>query len=154
MSRRPSAQTIWEARPESDREAWNTFRKAAEAVISQVDTDLQQQFTIGYTDIDALLQLSCAEDHCCRMAPLARAVSRSPSATTRLVDRLEERSLVERRRNSPTEVTVEVTDAGLELLAEAAPVIIAGVEDRFWSRLTTDERDALTSICRKLLKSQ
>lgn len=154
MSTRPSARTTWEARPEADREAWNTFRKAAEAVISQVDTDLQQQLKVGYTDIDALFQLSCAEDHCSRMAPLARAVSRSPSAMTRLVDRLEERSLVERRRNSPTDVTVEVTDAGLELLAEAAPVIIARVEDRFWSRLTPAERDTLSDICRKLMEPE
>lgn len=154
MSSRPSARSTWEARPEADREAWNTFRKAAEAVISQVDADLQHHLKVGYTDIDALLQLSCAEDHCSRMAPLARAVSRSPSATTRLVDRLEERSLVERRRNSPTDVTVGVTDAGLDLLAEAAPVIIARVEERFWSRLTADERDALSAICRKLLESE
>jgi hypothetical protein len=33
-------------------------------------------------------------------------------------------------------------------------VIIARVEDRFWSRLTADERDALSSICRKLLESE
>lgn len=153
MSRRPSARTTWEARPEADREAWNAFRKAAEAVIAQVDTDLQQHLRVGYTDIDALFQLSCAEDHCSRMAPLARAVSRSPSAMTRLVDRLEERSLVERRRNSPTDVTVGVTDAGLDLLAEAAPLIVARVEERFWSRLTPDERDALSSICHKLLEA-
>jgi DNA-binding MarR family transcriptional regulator len=152
VSTRPSARTSWEARPEADREAFNTFRRAAEAVISRVDADLQQHLKVGYTDIDALFQLSCAEDHCIRMAPLARAVSRSPSAMTRLVDRLEERSLVERRRTSATEVSVEVTDAGLDLLAEAAPVIIARVEERFWSRLTADERDALSAICRKLME--
>ena len=109
---------------------------------------------MGYTDIDALLQLSRADERCLRMAPLARAVSRSPSALTRLVDRLEDRSLVERRRNSPTDVTVEVTDAGLELLAEAAPRILAQVEKRFWSRLTADERDALSAICRKLVEQE
>jgi len=86
------------------------------------------------------------------MAPLARAVSRSPSAMTRLVDRLEDRSLVERRRNSPTDVSVEVTEAGLDLLAEAAPRVIAQVEELFWSRLTPDERDTLSAICRKLME--
>ena len=138
-------------RSEADREAWNAFRKAATAVISQVDADLQQHLRVGYTDIDALLQLSTADEHCLRMAPLARAVSRSPSAMTRLVDRLEDRALVERKRNSPTEVSVEVTDAGLDLLAEAAPRILAQVEARFWSRLTEDERDTLSAICRKLM---
>lgn len=139
-------------RPEADREAWNSFRKAATSVIAQVDADLQQTLKVGYTDIDALLHLSAADDHCVRMAPLARAVSRSPSAMTRLVDRLEDRSLVERRRNSPTDVSVEVTEAGLDLLAEAAPRVIAQVEELFWSRLTPDERDTLSAICRKLME--
>ncbi len=151
MSRNRSARSIWLSRPEADREAWNNFRKAAGSVIAQVDADLQQNLKVGYTDIDALLQLSSAEEHCLRMAPLARAVSRSPSALTRLVDRLEGRSLVERKRNSPTDVSVEVTDAGLDLLAEAAPRIIAQVEERFWSRLTPEERDTLSAICRKLM---
>jgi DNA-binding MarR family transcriptional regulator len=141
------------ARPQADRDAWNAFRRASEALIAEVDADLQQHLKVGYVDVDALLQLSSAQDQCLRMAPLARAVSRSPSAMTRLVDRLESRELVERRRNSPTDVTVEVTDEGLDMLAEAAPVIIATVEERFWSRLTKDERDTLTAICRKLLDS-
>lgn len=138
-------------RPEPDREAWNTFRQAASAVISQVDADLQQHLKVGYTDIDALLQLSAADERCLRMAPLARAVSRSPSAMTRLVDRLEDRALVERTRNSPTEVSVQVTEAGLDLLAQAAPLILAQVEERFWSRLTAEDRETLTTICRKLI---
>jgi len=154
MGRSRSARSIWLARPEADREAWNSFRKAAGSVIAQVDADLQQHLKVGYTDIEALLQLSSAEDHCLRMAPLARAVSRSPSALTRLVDRLEERSLVERRRNSPTEVSVEVTPEGLDLLTDAAPLILERVHERFWSRLTPDERDTLSAICRKLLDSE
>lgn len=152
MPARQSARSVWLARPEADREAWNAFRKAAGSVISQVDADLQQHLKVGYTDIDALLQLSSSDEQCLRMAPLARAVSRSPSALTRLVDRLEERSLVERKRNSPTDVSVEVTPQGLELLDDAAPLILAQVEERFWSRLTPDERDALSSICRKLIE--
>jgi DNA-binding MarR family transcriptional regulator len=151
VTTRRSAHSIWLSRPEADREAWNNFRRAAGSVIAQVDADLQQHLKVGYTDVDALLQLSTADERCLRMAPLARAVSRSPSALTRLVDRLEDRSLVERRRNSPTDVTVEVTDAGLELLAEAAPRILSQVEELFWSRLTADERDALGAICRKLI---
>ncbi len=153
-STRRSAKSIWLEQPEADRDSWNAFRKAATAVIAQVDTSLQHHLKVGYTDIDALLQISSSDAQCLRMAPLARAVSRSPSALTRLVDRLEERSLVERKRNSPTDVSVEVTPAGFELLAEAAPLIVAEVEERFWSRLTADERDALTSICRKLMEPE
>ena len=150
MAVRRSARSAWLARPEPDREAWNAFRAAAGSVIGQVDADLQANLRVGYTDIDALLQLASADEQCQRMAPLARAVSRSPSALTRLVDRLEGRGLVSRRRQSPTDVSVEITPEGLDLLDEAAPLILAQVEERFWSRLTPDEREALTTICRKL----
>lgn len=154
VSEHRSARSAWLARPEGDREAWNAFRRAAGSVIAQVDADLQQHLKVGYTDIDALLNLASADNQCQRMAPLARAISRTPSALTRLVDRLENRGLVSRRRQSPTDVSVEITTEGLDLLAEAAPLILAQVEERFWSRLEPEERDALTSICRKLLGTE
>lgn len=151
VTARRSARSAWLARPEEDRDAWNAFRAAAGSVIGQVDADLQANLKVGYTDIDAMLHLASSDEQCQRMAPLARAVSRSPSALTRLVDRLEGRGFVSRRRQSPTDVSVEITPEGLDLLDEAAPLILAQVEERFWSRLTADERDALTGICRKLL---
>lgn len=148
-----SAKSTWLARPEADREAWNNFRRAASAIIARVDADLQQHLKVGYTDVDALLHLSVANDNCLRMAGLARAVSRSPSALTRLVDRLEARGLLQRTRHSSTDVSVAVTPDGLDLLAEAAPRILVQVEERFWSRLTAQERDTLSAICRKLLEA-
>ena len=154
MTQHRSARSAWLARPEADREAWNNFRKAASAVIAHVDADLQQHLHVGYTDVDALLHLSVADDDCLRMSALARGVSRSPSALTRLVDRLENRSFVERTRHSSTDVSVGITPEGLDLLAEAAPRVLDQVEQRFWSRLTPGERDALSSICRKLMDTE
>lgn len=151
MSTRPSALTTWLARPEADRVAWNNFRKASVDIISRVDADLQQHLRIVYTDVDALIHLSVADDHTLRMATLARAVSRSPSALTRLVDRLEDRGLVQRKRHSATDVSVSVTPGGLDLLADAAPRVLALVDQLFWARLTARERDTLAVISRKLL---
>lgn len=151
MTSRTPPRTVWLTRPESDRVAWNSFRKASAAVIAQVDADLQQSHQVGYTDVDALIHLSLAPDHTLRMAVLARAVSRSPSALTRLVDRLEDRGLVERTRHSPTDVSVAVTSSGLDLLAEASPRILALVDQLFWARLTDSERATLSAICLKLL---
>lgn len=154
MSKRPSARATWLERPEADREAWNNFRRAAGAVIAQVDADLQQNLKVGYTDVDALIHLSVEADRSMRMAALARAVSRSPSALTRLVDRLEQKGFVERTRHSSTDVSVTVTPKGLDLLAEAAPRVLTQVEQRFWSRLTAEERDTLSSISKKLMETE
>lgn len=154
VTKRPSARSPWLARPTADRDAWNNFRKAAGAVIAHVDSDLQQHLKVGYTDVDALLHLSLTADQSLRMASLARAVSRSPSALTRLVDRLEQRGLVQRTRHSSTDVSVALTPPGLDLLAQASPRILAQVEQRFWSRLTAGERDSLSAICQKLLETE
>jgi len=121
-------------------------------VIGSVDGDLQRHLRVGYTDVDALLRLSLTSDRSPRMAALARAVSRRPSALTRLVDRLERRGLLQRIRHTPTDVSVSLTECGLDLLGQASPRILVTVEDRFWSRLTPDERRTRTEICRKLLE--
>lgn len=154
MTKQPSAHTTWLARPEAERVAWNNFRRAAGQLIARVDTDLQQQLQVGYTDVDALIHLSMADGQTLRMAELARKVSRSPSALSRLVDRLEGRGLVRRIRHSPTDVRVTVTPEGLDLLSEAAPRIVSVVDQVFWGPLTADERDTLGNICGKLLASE
>lgn len=151
---KPSALSVWLSLPEADRDAWNNFRRSAAALINHVDANLQQHFGLGYTDVDALLHLSVADGNRLRMVELARAVSRSPSALTRLVDRLQRRSLVVRIRHSATDVSVEITPAGLDLLADAAPQCRDEIEQRFWTRLTATERDTLSRICQKLLDTE
>ena len=80
-------------------------------MIGSVDGDLQRHLSVGYTDVDALLRLSLTSDRSPRMAARARAVSRRPSALTRLVDRLERRGLLQRIRPvSYTHLTLPTSD--------------------------------------------
>lgn len=148
------ARSPWLDRPAADRDSWNAFRAAAGAVLAHVDAGLQREFKVGYSDVDALLHLATASEDCPRMASLARAVSRSPSAVTRLVDRLERRRLVRRTRHTPTDVSVSVTREGLDMLTRVSPRALGLVEERFWSRLDPHERARLAEICRKLLDSE
>ncbi|MBK8731470.1 MAG: MarR family transcriptional regulator [Actinomycetales bacterium] len=64
------------------------------------------------------------------MAARARAVSRRPSALTRLVDRLERRGLLQRIRHTPTDVSVSLTECGRPA----------------WSGLTANPRDGRGSV--------
>ena len=154
MTTHRAVQTDWLARPESDRAGWNHFRAAAVGVIARIDADLQEHVQIGFTDFDALIHLSMAQDHTMRMAELARAVVRSPSALSRLVARLEDRGLAERTRHSATEVSVTLTPVGLDLLATAAPRHLALVDRIFWAPLTPSERDTLGDLSRRLLECE
>ncbi|HEY5249859.1 MAG TPA: MarR family transcriptional regulator [Dermatophilaceae bacterium] len=151
MATSGAAQVAWDARPESDRFAWLAFRRAAVELIAVLDADLQQHQQLGFTDFDALIRLLNAPEHTMRMADLARAVSRSPSALTRLVSRLETRQLVTRSRRSATEVTVTVTDQGLTLLDEAAPRHLDLVGQLFWTPLTPEQRTQLGGLCQQLI---
>jgi DNA-binding MarR family transcriptional regulator len=148
-----SARTTWLAIPEADREAWGGFRRAAVEVIARLDADLQDHLGLGYTDFDALVQLSIAESGRMRMADLARAVSRSPSALTRVVGRLEDRGLVTRTRLHRTEVIATITVQGHELLAEASPRHLALVDELFWSPLTPTQRGQMGRLSQRLLEA-
>ncbi len=151
MRSRGRAQSTWEALPQSDRFAWLTFRRAAVEVLAVLDADLQQHVQIGFTDFDALIWLLNSPDHTMRMADLARAVSRTPSALTRMVSRLEARQLVTRNRHSATDVTVTLADEGRALLDEAAPRHLALVGQLFWTPLTPAQRMQIGGLCQRLI---
>jgi len=149
-----TAQSTWGAIPESDRFAWLAFRKAAVELIAVLDADLQQHVQIGFADFDALVRLLNAPDGTMRMADLARAVSRSPSALTRMVSRMEMRHLVTRTRHSATDVTVRLADQGRALLDEAAPRHLALVGQLFWTPLTPDRRTEIGRLCQCLIEAR
>jgi DNA-binding MarR family transcriptional regulator len=145
--------TTWMALPAADRDAWTAFRRAAVEVIAQLDADLQEHAGVGYTDFDALVQLSVAAGGCMRMADLARAVSRSPSALTRLVTRLEKRHLVLRTRLHATGVIVAITARGHALIDDASPRHLELVEKLFWSPLSQNQRLQLSRLTQRLIDS-
>ena len=153
VTTRTSALTTWLAIPVADREAWGGFRRAAVEVIARLDADLQEHLGLGYTDFDALVQLSIADSGRMRMADLARAVSRSPSALTRVVGRLEDRGLVTRTRLHRTEVIAAITPQGYDLLAEASPRHLALVDELFWSPLTPTQRGQMGRLSQRLLEA-
>jgi DNA-binding MarR family transcriptional regulator len=148
-----TAQRTWDAIPLTDRFAWLAFRKAAVELLAVLDADLQQHVQIGFTDFDALVRLLNSPQHTMRMADLARAVSRSPSALTRMVSRLEMRGLVTHNRHSATEVTVTLAAQGQELLDQAAPRHLALVGQLFWAPLTATQRTQVADACQRLIEA-
>lgn len=105
-------------------QGWRTLA----ALHNFIETELERALTreaglsvVEYTVLDALAR---QDGWHMRMQQLARASALSPSATTRLVNRLEERGLLTRvdclddRRG----IYTELTQSGHELLDEARPV--------------------------------
>ncbi|MGV8909884.1 MAG: MarR family winged helix-turn-helix transcriptional regulator, partial [Propionicimonas sp.] len=136
-----------------DRNAWIAFRHVAVDVVAQLDADLHRQAGIGFTDFDALIQLSLAPAGTLRMADLARAVSRTPSTLTRLVARLEACGVMSRVRHSATEVAVSITGKGYAMIEELAPRHLELIDELFWSPLTDAQTSQMEHLCRKLIRA-
>jgi len=77
----------------------------------------------------------------------ARMLDRAPDVT-RLIDRLEEKELVERSRAGADrrQSITRITEKGLGLLREADPAV-RGVFDRIEQRLSSEDCAALSRIC-------
>ena len=86
------------------------------------------------------------------MAQLAQAVLVTRSGLTRLVDRLERRGLVERRKcaTDARGFLAVVTDEGLRRFEEARPTHLAGVRRLFLDLLEPHERDCLAGVWERL----
>lgn len=105
-------------------QGWRTLAALHGLIDSELERALQagaQLSVVEYTVLDAL---SRQDGWHMRMQQLSRAAALSPSATTRLVNRLEERGLLTRilcaddRRG----IYTEPTPGGIALLEQARPV--------------------------------
>jgi len=86
---------------------------------------------------DVLLRLISAPEKALRMSDLAERVLMSPSGTTRLVDRLTERGLVERRDDAADGrvAMAHLTEAGGQHLRRPAQTHLRGIREHFTGRL-------------------
>lgn len=108
---------------------WRTLAALHAAIETRLERALRcvDLSVVEFTVLDALRR---QDGFHMRMQQLARAAALSPSATTRLVNRLEERALLTRvlcaddRRGLYT----ELTSAGQSLLERATPVHAAALE--------------------------
>jgi MarR family 2-MHQ and catechol resistance regulon transcriptional repressor len=86
---------------------------------------------------------------------LAGKVLKSAGNMTTVVDNLERRGLVERRRDREDRrvVTIHLTDHGGELVREVFPRVVEVLVDAF-SALSAGEQQQLAALCRRLGTSE
>jgi MarR family transcriptional regulator, 2-MHQ and catechol-resistance regulon repressor len=96
--------------------------------------------------LEALLHLGPLCQH-----ELAGKVLKSAGNMTTVVDNLERRGLVERRRDGEDRrvVTVHLTDSGRDLVGEVFPRVVEVLVDAF-SALSAREQQQLAALCRRL----
>jgi DNA-binding MarR family transcriptional regulator len=104
-------------------QGWRTLAALHGMIESALERKLQAEHDLSVIEYTVLDALSRQDGWHMRMQQLARATALSSSATTRLVNRLEDRGLL-RRVLCPDDrrgIYTELTDAGHALLGEARP---------------------------------
>jgi DNA-binding MarR family transcriptional regulator len=108
---------------EARAQGWRTLAALHARIEDELERALQKQHGLSVSEYSVLDVLARQDDYHLRMNQLSTAVVLSQSATTRLVNRLEDRELLERylcvddRRG----IYTEVTKAGRDLLDQAQP---------------------------------
>ena len=103
---------------------WRRLAALHALIEAELERDLVAESGLTVVEYTVLDALSRQDGWHMRMAQLARAAALSPSAATRLVNRLEDRGLLTRIlcQDDRRGISTELTAAGRESLAEARPV--------------------------------
>ncbi|GGP74969.1 MarR family transcriptional regulator [Streptomyces variabilis] len=108
------------ARKEDSIELWSQLSVLVAEVGTALDRRLSEDYELGLTDFLALRALANGDPSGMRMNELAQLLGLNQSSATRVVQRLESRSLAEKGAHATDRrgVVVRVTDAGRDLAAE------------------------------------
>ncbi len=143
------------AEAEVHTQAWRGLLQAHASLVATLSSELESEVGLPLTHFEVLVRLANSPDGQMRMQDLAGSVLLSKSGVTRLVDRMAESGLVERRAClSDRRVTwAGITPAGREALRRATPVHRRGIERHFTSHLTAEEARILAEALQKVTRS-
>lgn len=142
--------------PPQSMAAWRAFLTSYRRVIDALADELAATKGLPLTWYDVLVQLGDSATGSLRMSELAGAVVLSKSGVTRLIDRMETVGLVA-RHSCPSDRRgsyAALTDKGRSVLADAAPLHLAGVERHFASHLSPEEAEVLTRALTRMTEDR
>ena len=124
---------------------WADLLRVTNMVHARVSEDLVGPLGITPEEVELLMQLSRAPEERLRMVEVSRSLLLSKSGVTRLVDRLEQRGLVERAPcpGDRRVVYTTLTERGRQAFDEADPLLVASAEVHLGCHLSTREFAAI-----------
>jgi len=116
---------------------WRALMRVIVALPRSLDDDLLRATGLTLTEYVVLMSLSEAENHELRMADLAAATALSASRITRVVDALQSRGQVVKRRyeGDARGNVATLTPEGLKRLQAAYPIHLASARKRVMDHL-------------------
>jgi DNA-binding MarR family transcriptional regulator len=128
--------------------AWRAYILGTTLLLDRLDRDLRQQHGLSLPEYEVLVRLSESPDRSMRMALLADAMCHSRSRITHTVARLEKAGFVARGATDEDRrgVTASLTERGMDVLRQAAPVHVAGVRRHLVERATPADFEAVGRV--------
>ena len=143
---------------EREREAldlWAALLRVMNTIHARVTEDL---IGLGITpeEVELLMRLSRAPQERLRMVEISRSLLLSRSGVTRLVDRLEQRGLVERAPclEDRRVVFTTLTERGRQAFDDADPLLVAAVAEHLGRHLEAPEIAAVRRGLRTVLAAE
>jgi DNA-binding MarR family transcriptional regulator len=129
-------------------EAWVGLLETHKRLTRSLDRDLEAEHGLGISALELLGRLAAADDRRLQLSTLAAACGLSLSRVSRLVDVLEDRSLVERKPcpGDARAINAVLTKSGLDLARQAQASHFAAVQERFFDQLSETELKTLAKV--------
>jgi DNA-binding MarR family transcriptional regulator len=132
--------------------AWAHLCRVHTSVARGLESELERDFGLTLTSFGVLRALAQADDNRARLNCLAVPANMTKSGISRLIDRLEASKLV-RTENCPSDGRgsfAVLTDAGVNVVAEASARFCAGVREALTTSLSEEDVTALGSILERI----
>jgi DNA-binding MarR family transcriptional regulator len=135
---------------------WKTFLRAHATLLRTLENELQAQQGLSLTWYEVLLHLNKDPRGGLRMQELAEAVILSRSGLTRLLDRMENAGLVQRRpcAHDRRGAYALITPEGKTLFELIRPVVLQSIETHFAQHLDEAACDTLLGVFNKILEAE
>lgn len=135
---------------------WQDYLQIHAAVTHLLETHLLAEQDLPLLWYDALEQLAKAPYQSMRLQELAEAINLSQSGLTRLLDRMVETGLVERRpcEHDRRGLFAHITAAGEEKLAAARPVYQRVLDEHFLRHMSCEEVRVLEKLFATIVQAE
>lgn len=131
---------------------WIGLLETHKRLTRAVNAELEAEHGLSLSAVELLVRLSAADRQMLRLTDLADRAGLSLSRVSRIVDALEARALVERRRCPEDKRArhVGLTPEGAEVLEAAQVTHFAGVRANFFAQVEPAELAALAAVFGRL----
>ncbi|WP_156727062.1 MarR family winged helix-turn-helix transcriptional regulator [Streptomyces apocyni] len=133
---------------DEEQRVWRAYLQATTLLDDHLDRQLQRDARMPHVYYGLLVTLSAAPRRRMRMTELAKYAKITRSRLSHAIARLEQRGWVI-REDCPSDKRGQnafLTDAGFEVLRQAAPGHVAAVRHALFDRLTSEQQKSLGEI--------